>query len=41
MLDGLLGWRVPAVARRAVTMVPAVVVLLIGLNLVLLASLLA
>jgi manganese transport protein len=41
VLDGLLGWRVPAVARRAVTMVPAVVVLLIGLNLVLLASLLA
>jgi Mn2+/Fe2+ NRAMP family transporter len=32
VLDGLLGWRVPAVARRAVTMVPAVVVLALGVN---------
>jgi NRAMP (natural resistance-associated macrophage protein)-like metal ion transporter len=26
VLDGLLGWRVPAIARRAVTMVPAVII---------------
>ena len=32
VLDGLLGWRVPAVARRAVIMVPAVVVLALGVN---------
>ena len=32
VLDGLLGWRVPAVARRAVTLVPAVVVLAAGVN---------
>ena len=32
MLDGLLGWKVSAVARRAVTMVPAVVVLAAGVN---------
>jgi manganese transport protein len=32
VLDGLLGWRVPAVARRAVTMVPAIVVLAVGVN---------
>lgn len=32
VLDGLLGWRVPAIARRAVTMVPAVVVLAAGVN---------
>jgi manganese transport protein len=32
VLDGLLGWRVPAVARRAVTLVPAIVVLAAGVN---------
>jgi manganese transport protein len=32
VLDGLLGWRVPAVARRAVTMIPAIVVLALGVN---------
>ena len=32
VLDGLLGWRVPAIARRAVTMVPAIVVLALGVN---------
>ena len=32
VLDGLLGWKVPAMARRAVTMVPAVVVLALGVN---------
>jgi manganese transport protein len=32
VLDGLLGWRVPAVARRAVTMLPAIAVLAAGVN---------
>jgi manganese transport protein len=32
VLDGLLGWKVPAIARRAVTMVPAVLVLAAGVN---------
>jgi manganese transport protein len=32
VLDGLLGWRVPALARRAATMIPAVIVLAVGVN---------
>jgi manganese transport protein len=32
VLDGLLRWRVHAVARRAVTMIPAIVVLAAGVN---------
>jgi len=32
VLDGLLGWRVPAITRRAVTLIPAIVVLVAGVN---------
>jgi manganese transport protein len=32
VIDGLLGWKVPLIARRAVTMIPAVVVLALGIG---------
>jgi manganese transport protein len=32
VIDGLLGWRVPVIARRAVTMIPAVIVLALGVS---------